>query len=84
MFWRFLFDYAAALQLFLSGKPQNAHSVIMARIDFKSIVADFEEKRNENILYSTIENPTEILQGSIVLNYYLKSKKTFSSFQPNI
>ena len=84
MFWRFIFDYIAALQLLLSGKPQNAHSVIMARRDFKSMVPDFEEKRNENILYSTTENPTEILQESIVLNYYLKSKKTFSSFQPNI
>ena len=79
LFWRFVFDYAAALQLFITGKPQNAFSVFKARKDYKMMLPNFEEKRKENILYSTTENPTEILPKSIVLNYYLRGKKTFSS-----
>ena len=83
LFWRFLFDYIAALQLFISGKPKNSLSVIRARKQFKKMVPDFEDKRNENILYSTVENPNGILQESIVLNYYLKSKRIFSSYRFN-
>ena len=83
LFWRILFDYIAALQLFISGKPKNSLSVIRARIQFKRMVPDFEDKRNENILYSTVENPNGILQESIVLNYYLKSKRIFSSYRFN-
>ncbi len=79
LFWRFIFDYAAALQFFITGKPQNAFSVFKARKDYKRMLPEFVEKRKENNLYSTTDNPTEILPKSIVLNYYLKGKKTFSS-----
>ncbi len=79
LFWRFVFDYTAALQLFITGKPQNALSVFKARKDYKRMLPRFEEKRKENIHFTTIINPTEILQKSIILNYYLKWKKTFSS-----
>jgi len=78
LFWRFLFDYAAAFQLFMTGKSKNAIAVFKARKDFKKMVSNFVVKRNDNLLYSTIEHPTEILQKSIVLNYYLKGMKTFS------
>jgi hypothetical protein len=76
-FWRFVFDYAAAFQLFITGKFDNAKSVLEARADFKKMKPDFAEKRKENILYATSDNKDDILQKSIVLNYYLKGKKTF-------
>ena len=79
MFLRFLFDYAAAFQLFISGKPHNALSVFKARKDYIRMLPDFESKRKENIFFSTTENPTQILKKSIVLSYYLKGKKTFQS-----
>ena len=79
MYWRFVFDYAAAIQLFISGKPATAKSVFKARTDFKLMQPAFEEKRKENILYSTSENQSNILQKSIVLEYYLKGKKTFNA-----
>jgi GT2 family glycosyltransferase len=78
MFWRKIFDYTAAIQLFITGKPRNAISVFRARSDFKKMKPGFDEKRKENILYSTSENFDEILQESIVLDYYFKSKKTFN------
>lgn len=79
MFWRFIFDYAAAIQLFITGKPANAKSVFKARSDFKRMQPNFEEKRKENILYATSDNEQDIYQGSIVLNYYLKGMKTYNS-----
>jgi len=34
-------------------------------------------------LYATTDNQNDILQKSIVLNYYLKGKKTYSSLIKN-
>ena len=79
MRWRTVFDYAAAIQLFITGKPGNATSVFKARRDFKKIKPEFEEKRRQNIFYSTIDNEPDIFQKSIVLEYYLKGKKTFNA-----
>lgn len=79
MFWRMIFDYIAAIQLFVTGKPKNAISVFKARSDFKRMQPNFEEKRKQNILYSTSDNYSDILQKSIVIEYFLKSKKTFDS-----
>lgn len=79
MNWRFVFDYIAAFQLFITGKPKNARSVIQARKDFNRMVLDFELKRKENILYSISDNQSDIFQKSIVLKYYLKGEKTFKA-----
>lgn len=79
MNWRFVFDYIAAFQFFITGKPKNARSVIQARKDFNRMVLDFELKRKENILYSISDNQSDIFQKSIVLKYYLKGEKTFKA-----
>ena len=74
---RWLFDYAAAFQLFITGKPKNASAVFKARGDFAKMKADFEEKRKENILFSTCTACENVLKRSVVLDYYLRNKKTF-------
>ena len=79
MFFRFLFDYAAAFQLFITGKPKNALSIFKARRDYKKMQPDFEEKRNQNLILSTTDATTNIYQKSIVLGYFLKGKKTYNS-----
>jgi GT2 family glycosyltransferase len=79
MFWRSLFDYAAAFQLFITGKPKNAISVFKARSDFKRMQPSLEEKRKQNILYSTTDNQSDIFQKSIVIEYYLKRRRIFKS-----
>jgi len=79
MFFRFLFDYAAAFQLFITGKPKNALSIFKARRDYKKMQPDFEEKRNQNLILSTTDATTNIYQKSIVLDYFLKGKKTYNS-----
>jgi GT2 family glycosyltransferase len=83
MNWRFVFDYVAALQLFITGKPKNALSVFKAREDFRKMIPDFESKRNQNILFATSDNQSDIFQESIVVNFYLKGKRTFNSLIMN-
>lgn len=81
MFWRRIFDYSAAFQFILTGKFQNAKSVFRARSDYKKMLPDFLEKRNENILYSTNLNIAEIYLDSIVFSYFLKNKRTYNSLK---
>lgn len=75
---RFWFDYLAALQMFITGKTKNAKSVLKARSDFKQMMYSFEEKRNENLLYSTNTEDNTILQKSLVVYYYLMQEKKYS------
>lgn len=78
MRWRMLFDYAAAFQLFVTGKPQNAKSVFKARKDFKKMLPGFVDKRIENLSLATRTDFPEMLRKSIVIEYYLKGNKTYS------
>jgi len=74
---RKLFDYMAAVQLFITGKPHNAGSVFRARCDFKKMLPDFEQKRKENLLLATTSDDLKILKKSIVISYYLKNCRTY-------
>lgn len=78
LFVRMILDQVAALQMFLTGKPANAASIYKARADFELIKKRFTKKRNQNILYATNVNIKEMLQKSILVEYYLKWKKTYS------
>lgn len=74
---RWFFDYAAAFQLFITGKPKNASAVFKARRDFAKMKSDFEEKRKENILFSTCTACDNVLKRSVVFDYYFRNIKTF-------
>lgn len=78
MRWRMLFDYAAAFQLFVTGKPKNAKSVFKARRDFKKMLPGFVDKRIENLSSAKRTDFPEMLRKSIVIEYYLKGNKTYS------
>ncbi|OIP83800.1 MAG: glycosyl transferase family 2 [Porphyromonadaceae bacterium CG2_30_38_12] len=77
LFKRRVLDYIAAFQLFVTGKPKNALSVLQARRDFKRIVGDYDSKRNDNILFATCTHCNEMLDKSILFEYYLHKKKYF-------
>jgi len=83
MAWRKMLDYVAAFQLFITGKFQNAAAVLKARKDFKKMQPDYIQKRNDNILYATHTNCNEMIQKSIVVEYYLKNNKKFSNIVLN-
>lgn len=78
MKWRHILDYIAAFQLFITGKPKNAASVFKARNDFKAMLPDFIENRNENLLHATRTNCNEMLAKSIIFEYYFKNNKKYS------
>ncbi|MDD3080514.1 MAG: glycosyltransferase family 2 protein [Paludibacter sp.] len=78
------FDYIAALQLFVTGKFANAKSVWRARQDFLKMQGNFDEKRQENILYATRTECPTLYQKSIVVEYYLKAKKTYTKLMSQI
>ena len=75
---RFFLDYIAALQLYLTGKPKNAHSVFKARCDYRKMKRKFKQKRVENLSNTKKAIHNEIYNNSIIIDYYLKSKKTFN------
>ncbi len=77
MFLRFFLDYIAFLQLFITGKPKNAVSVIKARMDYKKMRSSFKQKRHENLSKTTSSIIQEILPQSIVVSYFLRAKRTF-------
>jgi len=81
MRWRRVLDYMAAIQLFVTGKRKNAAAVFKARKDFKAMLPNFVDKRNENILYATKINCPEMIQKSIIWEYYFKKNKKFSQIQ---
>ncbi len=78
LFIRFFLDYIAAFQLFITGKPKNAWAVFRARIAYQKMRPKFKQKRLNNLQASTHDAIPEIIDKSIILNYYLKGKKKFS------
>ncbi len=81
--WRKLLDYIAFFQMILTGKLRNAMSVMRARKDFKKLMPEFDEKRNENILFATRTQCSEMLNKSIIVEYYFKRNRTFSHLYDN-
>ena len=76
---RRLLDYLAAAQFFITGHAKNARSVVKARKDFKKMLPQFTEKRNENLLYATtVPADSTVLNKSVIWNYYFRKKQTYS------
>jgi len=73
LFIRFLMDYLAALQLFVTGKPQNAAAVFRARRDYNAMKRKYLVNIDEDN-----QEITEIYKKGIIFNYYILGKKRFS------
>ena len=79
LFIRWLLDLVAALHLFVSGKPANALSVLKAQRDFLRMQKDFAGRRKENLQCAVTTDLPGRYKGSILFDYYLRGRKTFSS-----
>jgi len=75
---RSLLDLLAFLHLLLEGKLGNALSVIKAHRDFYRMVPNFRHDRRENIGSRSVAQIPTKFKGSILWNFYLKGKRTFS------
>lgn len=77
MIVRFVLDYVAALQMFLTGQRDNARSAIKARWDFLRLrhTSSFIQKRKENMCKMTVSAPATIIRRSVIVDYYLRGKR---------
>lgn len=74
---RILLDWVAALQMLVTGQPQNARAVLDARREFKRIRKDFVEDRKKNLSLTVSPIPSGIMPRLLLLEVYLKRHTRF-------
>ncbi|WP_102407973.1 glycosyltransferase family 2 protein [Parabacteroides bouchesdurhonensis] len=74
---RFWLDYIAATKFLLSGHPKNAKAVYDARKEFFSLKNSYLSIRKENLKKTILKKIPELMQQSLILQFYLKGKKTY-------
>lgn len=68
---RFVLDYVAALQLLITGKPQQAKAALQARKDYHRMKKHFTSKRTENMAKTINPYPTGIRKRSVLWDFYV-------------
>lgn len=68
---RFVLDYVAALQLLITGKPQQAKAALQARKDYHRMKKHFTSKRTENMAKTINPYPTGIQKRSVLWDFYV-------------
>lgn len=76
---RCVLDYVAALSFLLQGHVANARAVYQARCSYASLRSGYAESRQANLKRTTHPHIPERFSGSILVQYYLRGKKLFSS-----
>ena len=79
---RCFLDYLAAFQFFLKGDLKNCTAVFKARRSFHKMRPDFDKDRRHIQQLRTNERVPERVQFSLLWQYYVKGKKTFSALIP--
>lgn len=75
---RRILDYLAVIQLFVSGKSQNARAIITAHKEFKKIKGNYTNLRRENIQKTSQLDIKTIYPKSLLWSFYINNKKIFS------
>ena len=75
---RMILDGVAAFKFLLSGEVSNFTAVFKAHISFYSMLKKYNLKRKQSLRLVSKEHHPEIYQNSLIIDYYLKSKKVFS------
>jgi GT2 family glycosyltransferase len=78
IFLRTLLDCVAAIKFLATFKFQNAASVVKAHRHYYRQRQSFDEKRKQNLLYSTCTTYPTMLYQSLLWDYYFNRKKTFN------
>ncbi|MDR0796218.1 MAG: glycosyltransferase family 2 protein [Tannerella sp.] len=76
---RFWLDYVALIKFFLTGHPANAKAVIQARKAFKLLQKEYVPVREDNLSKTIVSPIPEMFRKSLIVAFYLKRKKTFTS-----
>ncbi|MEN9918283.1 MAG: hypothetical protein RL662_719 [Bacteroidota bacterium] len=75
---RTVLDYLAIIQLLIKGKTSNVKSILAARKEFKKIKNNYTQTRDNNLNNETNMHIATIYPKSLIWQYYVKRKKTFS------
>lgn len=75
---RLFLDYIAALSFLLKGQIFNAKAVWEARREFRTVRHGFSDSRAENLKKTIVNGMPEQMKNSILVQYYVWGKKTFS------
>lgn len=80
---RYFLDFLAFVHLLLQGNLKNAHAVIEAHSDFLKMRPSYKHIRRENLSKASVKNIATQYRKSILWDFYLKGKKTYSSVFEN-
>ncbi len=80
LFFRFFLDYLSAAQMLFSGQFKNMQAVLKARSDFRKMKKDYLEIRKKNLSLVTETTFKDMTAKSLIFNYYVLGKRTFSDF----
>ena len=78
---RMVLDYVAALAFVLKGQLPNARAVLAARREYAAIRKDFKASRDENMKKTILHSIPEQIKSSILVQFYAKGRKSFSSLK---
>lgn len=86
LFIRHCLDWVAALFFLLQGKCADAKAVMQAKKSYNALLPQLKKERADNAHYPTetrklLRGQPCVLNGSLLVQYYLKKKRTFSSMQ---
>lgn len=84
LFIRRLLDGLAAVKLLLSGSFVSFKSVWRAHMEYYKNLRDLKKKREIVKVLEVNKFPAQILNKSIVFEFYIKGNKTFSSLNTNV
>lgn len=76
------FDYVAVAKFLVGGDAANARAVLKARREFRRLRPEFQPQREENLRRATTDAIPERMEWSLLVAYYLKGKKHYSSLRP--
>jgi GT2 family glycosyltransferase len=81
LFIRKLMDGLAAVMFIVSGRLLIARSVLKAHIDYYKSIKELKLKREQAKRIEKTTSLSNILNKSIVFEFYIKGRKTFSSLK---
>jgi GT2 family glycosyltransferase len=81
LFTRMLLDGIAAIKFLISGQHKDFWAVFMAHMNFYNNFSHWKNKRKECLTHNTQNTESQILDKSIVWEYFIKKNKIFSEIE---
>lgn len=81
LFLRMMLDGVAALQFLLTGQIKAFGKVFTAHIDFYKSLGKLRKKRKDLLLKTEVTDHPEIYKGSLIFDFFIAKKRTFSSLK---